>query len=92
MLRERADDLVDLAATQQVDRAPVAEVWIDAVRPLARPRSSEDPLGLGEDELESVYACCVRGIGSTAAHPPGETEFVKPGLDEDFCRSVLPKT
>ena len=70
MFRERAHDLMDLSAAQQVDRASVAEVRIDSLEPLARPGLSKDPLGLGENELESVHACCVSGIGSAAAHPP----------------------
>ena len=72
MFRQRADDLVELAAPQQIDRTPVAEVRIDALEPLACPRPSEDPLGLGEDELESVHACRVHGIRGAAVHPPGD--------------------
>jgi hypothetical protein len=45
-------------------------VRIDSLEPLSRPGLSEDPLGLGENELESVHTCCVSGIGSAAAHPP----------------------
>lgn len=70
MLRERAHDLVDLAATQQVDWTSVSEVGIDSLQPFAGPRFSEDPLGLGENELESVHACGMCRVGSAAVHPP----------------------
>lgn len=69
MLGQRADDLVELSAAEQVDGTPVAEVGIDPLEPLARSGFTEDSLRLGEDELESVQPRRVRAIGSASAGP-----------------------